>query len=126
MSKNSYLGENEVRRAVAHIRKQVEEAPSFDEALPCTADASYIHEKYGPIRATVKMEAYVSKHRPQPCYLIEIDVKLPNCNVSNILTINPPDQIEQWFDDVERSENGVAFLRDIYRLEEEREGPRLL
>jgi hypothetical protein len=126
MSKKKYMGENELRKAVALMRKRVEEAASFDEVLPFTVDASYTHEEYGPVITKLTMEPYASKHRPGPCYLIEIDVKLPHCKVSNILTINPREQIEQWFDEVERSDNGLPFLAGIYRVEEESDGPRLL
>ncbi|NHZ93913.1 hypothetical protein F2P45_33700 [Massilia sp. CCM 8733] len=126
MSKKIYFGENELRQAIALIRRRVAEASSFDEVLPLTVDASYTHEDYGDIVATLTMQPYASKHRPEACYLIEMKVKMPHCKVSSILTINPKDKIEGWFDEIEGSNGSLAFLADIYQLEEESDGPRLL
>jgi hypothetical protein len=115
MSNEKYLGAVEFLNAVASIRKKIEMAPSFEQAMPCCADVSYVDEKSVIIPATIMIDIYTIKNQPGPFYYIELDAKLNDYAVKSRLKTGTKDEIMHWLDQCTSYDEIEKSLFSLYR-----------
>jgi hypothetical protein len=115
MSSEKYLGAVEFLNAIADIRQKIEMAPSFEEAVPCKADASYTDGKSVAITATVTVEAYTSKYRPSPAYRVQLEAKLIGYSIRSAFKKGNKEEIMEWLDQCRNYNEIAESLFSIYR-----------
>lgn len=114
LEKMDYPGEPELSFALELMRDHVTGFASMDEAVPFEVDASFQHDRVGPVPCSIAIGTIDSPYHKNQCYKISMVLKATQFEVDSTISIGEAGTILRFLEEMRDPAKVKAILVDTF------------